>query len=71
MTDLTPRQRQVLDARAAGETHRQIAERLGCSIRAVASHQHRALAKLGTTRLIIGIRRFRKQEREDIIRATT
>ena len=60
-----------MEARAAGEKEREIALRLGCSVRAVASHQYRALKKLKTKSLEVGIRLWRKQEREDAVRATT
>ncbi len=36
--ELTPREQEVLDLQAAGETHAGIADKLGMSVRTVASH---------------------------------
>ena len=71
MTDLTERQTQVLEARMAGETQKRIAARLGLSIRAVASHEYRALLKLHTHDLALAARRWRALQREALVRATT
>lgn len=58
--DLTERQRVVLEARLARESHKSIAARLGVSIQTVGEHQRRAVDKLGARTLSGAGVRFRR-----------
>jgi PAS domain S-box-containing protein len=53
---LSPRERQVLDGLVRGEPHKQIAHRLGISVRTVELHRTRMLHRLGTPHLADAIR---------------
>ena len=54
--DLSRRERQVLDGLVRGEPHKQIAHRLGISVRTVELHRTRMLHRLGTPHLADAIR---------------
>ena len=54
--DLSPREREVLDGLVRGEPHKQIAHRLGISVRTVELHRTRMLHRLGTPHLADAIR---------------
>jgi PAS domain S-box-containing protein len=56
ISDLSPRERQVLDGLVRGEPHKQIAHRLGISARTVELHRSRMLHRLGTPYLADAIR---------------
>jgi PAS domain S-box-containing protein len=56
VADLSPRERQVLDGLVRGEPHKQIAHRLGISVRTVELHRTRMLHRLGTPHLADAIR---------------
>ena len=56
IADLSPRERDVLDGLVAGELHKQIAHRLGISVRTVELHRTRMLHRLGTPHLADAIR---------------
>lgn len=56
ITQLSPRERQVLDGLVQGEQHKTIAHRLGISVRTVELHRTRMLHRLGTPRLADAIR---------------
>jgi two-component system response regulator FixJ len=56
MAKLSPRERQVLDALAAGRSTKQMAYDLGISTRTVEVHRARMLARLGTYSLAEAIR---------------
>jgi PAS domain S-box-containing protein len=56
IADLSPRERQVLDGLVRGEPHKQIAHRLGISVRTVELHRTRMLHRLGTPHLADAIR---------------
>ena len=60
LDDLTERQRVVLEARLAHESHKAIAARLGVSIQTVGEHQRRAVEKLGARTLRGAGVRFRQ-----------
>lgn len=47
--DLTPREREVVMAVAAGKSNKRVASELGVSISTVKQHLHKAFAKLGVT----------------------
>ncbi|MEL7207499.1 MAG: helix-turn-helix transcriptional regulator [Actinomycetota bacterium] len=47
---LTPREREVATASAEGRSNREVAEKLGVSVRTVETHLHRVYDKLGTDR---------------------
>jgi PAS domain S-box-containing protein len=51
ITQLSPRERQVLDGLVQGEPHKTIAHRLGISVRTVEIHRTRMLHRLGTPHL--------------------
>ncbi len=46
LASLTPREREVLDLVASGEPNKQIAQRLGISLRTVEVHRHNLMEKL-------------------------
>ena len=54
--DLSPREREVLDGLVRGEPHKQIAHRLGISVRTVELHRTRMLHRFGTPHLADAIR---------------
>ena len=56
ITQLSPREREVLDGLVHGEPHKTIAHRLGISIRTVELHRTRMLHRLGTPHLADAIR---------------
>ena len=56
MTQLTPREQQVLEGLVRGEQHKTIAHRLGISARTVELHRSRMLHRLGTPHLADAIR---------------
>ena len=56
IADLSPRERQVLEGLVRGEPHKQIAHRLGISVRTVELHRTRMLHRLGTPHLAYAIR---------------
>ena len=56
IAELSPREREVLDGLVAGEPHKQIAHRLGISVRTVELHRTRMLHRLGTPHLAEAIR---------------
>jgi two-component system response regulator FixJ len=51
MAGLSPREREVLEALVLGEPHKEIAHKLGISVRTVELHRARMLRRLGTRRL--------------------
>jgi two-component system response regulator FixJ len=53
---LSPREREVLEALTAGQSHKEIAHTLGISVRTVEVHRSRMLRRLGTRRLPEAIR---------------
>ena len=56
ISNLTPRERQVLEGLVSGEPHKRIAHRLGISVRTVELHRTRMLHRLGTPHLADAIR---------------
>jgi two-component system response regulator FixJ len=56
ITNLTPREHEVLDALASGHTTKMIAYELGISVRTVEAHRGRMLERLGTKRLAQAVR---------------
>jgi len=56
ITQLSPRERQVLDGLVQGDPHKTIAHRLGISVRTVELHRTRMLHRLGTPHLAEAIR---------------
>ena len=56
ITQLTPREREVLSALAAGRSQKLIAHDLGISVRTVEVHRSRMLQRLGTRHLAHAIR---------------
>jgi two-component system, LuxR family, response regulator FixJ len=56
LTELSPREREVLDALVRGESHKVIAHRLGISARTVELHRARMLQRLGTRHLADAIK---------------
>ena len=56
ITQLSRRERQVLDGLVQGEPHKTIAHRLGISVRTVEIHRTRMLHRLGTPHLAEAIR---------------
>jgi two-component system response regulator FixJ len=51
MAGLSPREREVLEGLVLGEQHKEIAHKLGISVRTVELHRARMLRRLGTRRL--------------------
>jgi two-component system response regulator FixJ len=51
MAGLSPREREVLEGLVLGEPHKEIAHKLGISVRTVELHRARMLRRLGTRRL--------------------
>lgn len=47
MREVTPRQQQVLDALVRGATNKEIAARLGCSVKTIEFHLDRLFDKFG------------------------
>jgi two-component system response regulator FixJ len=56
MARLSPREREVLEALVLGQAHKEIAHKLGISVRTVELHRSRMLRRLGTRRLSDAIR---------------
>ena len=56
IAELSPREREVLDALARGEAHKTLAHRLGISVRTVDLHRLNMLRRLGTRHLAEAIR---------------
>ncbi len=57
MSDLTPREREVLDLVAAGLASKQVARRLEVSVRTVHKHLEHAYAKLGVDNRVAAVQR--------------